>query len=226
MQLQTQRQDMDLLLECKGLNKSFAESNRALFADLSFNVQEGEILSLKGPNGSGKTTLLKILAGLLDADSGEINFTNVEFSARSTEMRKNIGFSPTGDRSFFENITARANLLFFGKLFGMPKPKLESRIEELANDFQCMEYLDTRIQELSSGYKKRFSLIRSIIHSPKLLLLDEPFAHLDPEFLNFFPSFLDEWVLRNNSAAIISNHLIEEDGIPNPKLTIEKWKRS
>jgi ABC-2 type transport system ATP-binding protein len=150
--------------------------------DVSLAVGEGEIHALLGPNGAGKTTLLRILAGLIDADEGEILLLGkrVEELALRT-YRKLFGVVPSGDRSFYFRISGLENLVFFGRIMGMRKAPATRRAWECLADVGLAESGKKRVGLYSHGMQKRLSVARALLMDPPVLFIDEATHDLDPE---------------------------------------------
>ncbi|HWY86469.1 MAG TPA: ABC transporter ATP-binding protein [Gemmataceae bacterium] len=163
------------LLEVSGLAKTFG-TIRAL-AGVTLEVQQGEIFGLLGPNGAGKTTLLSIISGLLPADGGS-------FALLGQPLRRDrkhlLGIMPQ-ELAIYGELTARENLRFFGKLYGLDRLNLERRIDEILGAVGLSDRADQRAETFSGGMKRRLNLGAALVHGPRLLLLDEPTAGVDPQ---------------------------------------------
>ena len=154
--------------------------------DISFNIEEDEILGLLGPNGSGKTTTIGMLLGLLQPSSGEIKIDNMDFENNRIEILNKINFiSPYIELP--KKLTVKQNLIVYGKLYNIKD--LKGQIEYLTEKLRLNELLNRITGELSSGQKNRVSLAKALINKPKVLFLDEPTASLDPEVGDFVRSF-------------------------------------
>ncbi|NNE46925.1 MAG: ABC transporter ATP-binding protein [Rhodothermales bacterium] len=163
------------MLAFSEIQKSFG--TRRVLDRLSFHVEKGEVYGLLGPNGAGKTTAINILCGLLKSDSGDVL---VAGRAVSRETRTVIGIAPQ-ELSIYENLTCRQNLRFFGHVFGVPPAAIVARISELSSAFGIDEYLDTEVAHLSGGWRRRVNMAIALVHSPSLLILDEPTVGVDVE---------------------------------------------
>jgi len=163
------------MLAFSEIQKSFG--TRRVLDRLSFHVEKGEVYGLLGPNGAGKTTAINILCGLLKPDRGDVL---VAGRAVSRETRTVIGIAPQ-ELSIYENLTCRQNLRFFGHVFGVPPPAIADRITELSSAFGLDEYLDTEVAHLSGGWRRRVNMAIALVHSPSLLILDEPTVGVDVE---------------------------------------------
>jgi ABC-2 type transport system ATP-binding protein len=185
---------------------------------VSFDVQPGELFGLLGPNGAGKTTLMSILAGLTAATSGEVRLFGRPFTPADRETRKRIGIA-TQELSIYPDLTARENLRFFGKLYGMTATDLPGRVNELLAAVGLTDRADDRAGTFSGGMKRRLNLAAAIVHRPDLLLLDEPTTGVDPQSRNH----IFDQVRAQNAAGmtvIYTSHYMEEVQALCPRLAI------
>ncbi len=146
---------------------------------VSLELERGQTLTVLGPNGAGKTTLLRILAGLLRPTSGQVAVLGCSLPGEAWRIRSRIGY--LGHQPLlYRELTLRENLRFHGRLFGLGDEGSE-RIEQLLHSVGLSRRADDRVRELSAGMVQRLAACRAILHSPELLLMDEPLAHVDPE---------------------------------------------
>lgn len=164
------------VVEVDHLTKSF--DGFVAVNDLSFSIEEGEILGLLGPNGAGKTTLIQMLLGLVTPTAGEIRILGLDLKRHREEILTQVNFSSTYV-SLPTSLTLRENLTVFAKLYGIKKP--ERRIDELLEIFEITRLKNTLTRHLSAGQLTRLSLAKALLNRPKVLLLDEPTASLDPD---------------------------------------------
>lgn len=171
---------------------------------LSFEVSEGEIFGLLGVNGAGKTTTFRMITGLLDKTEGIITLDEKTIDYNATDK---IGFL-TEERSLLTKLTVKEQALFYGQLKGMTKRQVETELDRLLERFHILEYKDRKIKELSKGNQQKVQFIMSILHSPKLLILDEPFSGLDPINVELFKEVILEY--KNEGRMIIfSSHRMD-----------------
>lgn len=171
---------------------------------LSFEVSEGEIFGLLGVNGAGKTTTFRMITGLLDKTEGTITLDEKTIDYNATDK---IGFL-TEERSLLTKLTVKEQALFYGQLKGMTKRQVETELDRLLERFHILEYKDRKIKELSKGNQQKVQFIMSILHSPKLLILDEPFSGLDPINVELFKEVILEY--KNEGRMIIfSSHRMD-----------------
>ncbi len=147
---------------------------------VSLTVQPGELFGLLGPNGAGKTTLLSIVSGLLAPTRGTVEIDGQKLGMTDRELRRKIGFA-TQDLAIYPELTARENLDFFGRLYGLSGELLKNRVNTLLESVALMDRADHRCGTFSGGMKRRLNLAVALVHEPKLLLLDEPTTGVDPQ---------------------------------------------
>jgi ABC-2 type transport system ATP-binding protein len=152
----------------------------AALAGVTLEVRAGEVFGLLGPNGAGKTTLLSILAGLLDPSRGTATLFGQPLTRTARDLRRRIGIA-TQDLAVYPELTARENLAFFGRLYGLDGPVLDARIRELLAAVGLTDRADHRAGTFSGGMKRRLNLAVAIVHAPQILLLDEPTTGVDPQ---------------------------------------------
>ena len=147
--------------------------------NVGLELEAGKTLTVLGPNGAGKTTLLRVLAGLLRPTSGRVSVLGAELPADAWRIRSQVGY--LGHQPLlYRELTVRENLRFHARLFGLGGAA-PARIEQLLESVALSPRGDDRVRELSAGMVQRLAVCRAVLHSPDLLLLDEPFAHVDPE---------------------------------------------
>jgi len=146
--------------------------------DVSFTLEPGKILGILGPNGAGKTTLLKILSTLILPDAGSFTLKGLRPGADDLRIKTLIGLASSEERSFYWRLTGRQNLAFFATLYGVAPRQAAARISELFELFN-VAYEKKRYDSYSAGMKRKFELIRALIHDPEILLLDEATKSLD-----------------------------------------------
>ncbi len=173
------------VLEVKNLTKKFGKF--IAVDNISFSMADGEILGLLGPNGAGKTTTIQMLLGILVPTAGKIEYFGKNLFSHKEEILEKVNFSST-----YTNLpwlmTVRENLTFVSYLYEIKNRR--QRLEKIVSLFRLAELLNKKISELSSGQNTRVNLAKAFINFPKILLLDEPTASLDPETAKYMREFL------------------------------------
>jgi ABC-2 type transport system ATP-binding protein len=194
------------LLEFQDIKKRFAK--REILSGISFDVKEGEILGLIGRSGSGKSTLLNTIVGIVRPDKGKILFENKDATKKKDYLRKNVGFA-TQENLLFDELTIRENSLYFGSLYGIKKREIEARMKELVRLLSLESFEDVQIRNLSGGMTKRANFLVSLIHRPKLLILDEPTVGLDPMLRDVLWAYIKN-INETGTTILVSSHLLDE----------------
>jgi ABC-2 type transport system ATP-binding protein len=172
------------MIRIEHLSKAF-DSIKAV-DDISLEISKGEIFGLLGPNGAGKTTTISIVSGLLKPDAGKIIIDSLDLEHDLQSIKKMMGVVPQ-DMAFYEELSAKENLLFWGKLQGVKRKVLEDRIQTYLKATGLLGRENDPLKKYSGGMKRRINLIIGLIHQPKLLLLDEPTIGIDVQTrLNIF----------------------------------------
>jgi ABC-2 type transport system ATP-binding protein len=192
-----------MLVTVNSLRKSFED--KTVLNGLTFSIAQGEIYGLLGPNGSGKTTTINILCNLLDADSGTIEIGREPIAEHTKYM---IGIAPQ-EISVYKDLTCEENLKFFAQIYGLERSQRIKRTEELIETFQLNEYAQTTVSNLSGGWQRRINIAVALVHSPSMLILDEPTAGLDIEARYDLWRLIDN--LKNMDVTILlTTHYLEE----------------
>jgi len=196
---------MKNLVEVKNLKKIY--DLKEAVRGISFKIKDNEILGLLGPNGSGKTTTIGMMLGLLKPSNGEIIIDGKKIEDNRIEILKKINFiSPYIELP--KKLTVKQNLIVYGKLYSVPD--IKKRIEYLSEKLRLEDLLNRITGELSSGQKNRVSLAKALINNPKVLLLDEPTASLDPEIADFVRTFLENYKKEKKISILLASHNMNE----------------
>ena len=175
--------------------------------NISFKISKNEIIGVLGPNGCGKTTTIGMILGLLKPSKGKVLINGVSIEEKRVELLNDINFiSPYIELP--KKLSVQQNLEVYGRLYDVTNLKL--KIEELTEKLRLNEIIYKITGELSSGQKNRVSLAKSIINNPKVLLLDEPTASLDPETGDFVRSFLEDYQKENKASILLASHNMTE----------------
>lgn len=196
---------MHPLIELVGVSKSFAGTAALHPTDLAF--PSGLTTALIGPSGCGKSTLLRLIIALLKPDSGKVTFDELEVTETSAQqVRRRVGYV-IQEGGLFPHLTARANVLLLSRHLGRPASQMEERLEELcALSRFPRNGLDRYPVELSGGQRQRVSLMRALMLSPEVLLLDEPLGALDPLVRSSLQKDLKEIFARLKQTAVLVTH--------------------
>ena len=192
-------------IEVINLSKSY--KTKKAVNNISFKIDENEIVGLLGPNGCGKTTTIGMILGLLKPTSGQvlINGKNIENNKISILHKMNF-ISPYIELP--KKLTVNQNLIVYGKLYNIKN--LNERINFLSEKLRLGDLLDKITGELSSGQKNRVSLAKALINDPTVLLLDEPTAALDPETADFIRTFLEKYKEEKKISVLLASHNMDE----------------
>src|SRR5215510_9989039 len=166
---------------------------------LNIQIQPGEIVGIIGHNGAGKSTTLKMIAGLVEPTSGQVQVMGHDMQRENIKVKQRIGYLPE-ESSLYDAMTARQYLLFFSELYQMPRRKARQRIDELLDSLGLVEK-DKLTGEFSKGMKRKTAIARTLLHDPDLLILDEPNSGLDPLTSFFIINYLK--TLRHAGKTII-----------------------
>ncbi|ACN98529.1 ABC transporter [Sulfurihydrogenibium azorense Az-Fu1] len=195
-------------LELKNIEKSF--KGRTVVAGVSLYAEEGEIVGLLGPNGAGKTTTFKCLLGFLKPDRGNVvlngeDITNLPVYKRA---KKGISFLPQ-ESSIFRDLTVWENLMMFLEFQDISPSERERKAKDLLEEFHILHLKDQKASTLSGGERRRLEIARSLITNPSFLLLDEPFAGVDPVSVKEINSLIKSLV-EKEIGVIITDHNVRE----------------
>lgn len=187
--------------------KKFYGSKEAL-KGVSFDLMKGELISLLGVNGAGKTTLSTLIATLHPPTQGDILYQGSSIYKDLAAFRQIIGYCPQKP-NLNPLLTVRKNLEYAGEYFGMTPHKVAKRLDELHQSLGIHEYLDAKPTELSGGWKQRYMLARTLIHSPQLVILDEPTVALDPDIRNLLWAYIEQ-IKSEGVSVLLTTHYLEE----------------
>ncbi|MES2261869.1 MAG: ATP-binding cassette domain-containing protein [Pseudomonadota bacterium] len=178
--------------------------------DVGFRCAPGEVLGLLGPNGAGKTTTLRLLSTALKADAGHAWINGVDLLQDPLAARQQIGFL-SGSTGLYGRLTARENVEYFGRLHGMSAPHLKRRCDELFELLQMQQFIDKRADQLSTGMKQKCAIARTVVHEPKIVILDEPTTGLDVMSAKILLDFIASYKALRIPLIFSTHHLHEVD---------------
>jgi ABC-2 type transport system ATP-binding protein len=198
---------MGNILEVDNLVKKYGDFTAV--KDISFCVEEGEIFGFLGPNGAGKTQTISMLTGVIEPTGGTARIGGYDIHDQATEAKKMIGLVPQ-DLALYPTLSARANLQFFGRIYGLTGKELKERVEDVLHIVALTDRADEAVEKYSGGMKRRVNIAAGLVHQPRLLFLDEPTVGVDPQSRNH----IFESVLRLNRerdmTIIYTSHYMEE----------------
>jgi ABC-2 type transport system ATP-binding protein len=194
------------VLDITHLKKSFGPL--VAVDDVSFSVAGGQLVGLLGPNGAGKTTTVSMIAGLVSPEHGEVLIGGSRLGGDTDPKKRKIGLVPQ-DLALYDELPARANLRFFGALYGLAGAALDQAIRTTLELVGLADRVDDRVATYSGGMKRRLNLAAGLLHDPDILLLDEPTVGVDPQSRNAIFDNLEE-LKRRGKALLYTTHYMEE----------------
>jgi ABC-2 type transport system ATP-binding protein len=195
------------IIEVKNLVRTFGEV-RAV-DDISFDVGEGEIFAFLGPNGAGKSTTIKMLTTLLRPTSGSIRVAGHDPVADPNAVRHSFGIV-FQDPAVDDELTAWENMEFHGVLYGVPRAERHARIDDLLRFVELYDRRKSQVKEFSGGMRRRLEIARGLLHTPRIIFLDEPTLGLDPQTRNHMWSYLQTLNTSQKTTVFFSTHYMEE----------------
>lgn len=194
------------VLSCNDLRKAFG--GLTAVDGVSFTIARGETFGLLGPNGAGKTTTISMVCGLLERDAGEVLVLGKPLTTRSVGAKRAIGYVPQ-DIAIYPDLTARENLAFFGRLYGLSGSALDARIDRVLEVVGLSERAKERSDQFSGGMKRRLNIGIGLLHEPSLLVLDEPTVGVDPQSRNAILESVEQ-LGSQGLAVLYTTHYMEE----------------
>ncbi|SEB43493.1 ABC transporter ATP-binding protein [Paenibacillus sp. GP183] len=175
---------------------------------LNLTIEQGEVFGLLGPNGAGKSTTIKMLSGLLKIDQGEMTLDGISVKTDPLEIKRRIGLVPQ-DLAIYENLSARENVTFFAKLYGLRGSLLKERVDEALEFVALADRQREKPSSFSGGMKRRLNIACAIMHHPKLIIMDEPTVGIDPQSRNHILESVRK-LNQMGSTIIYTSHYMEE----------------
>lgn len=191
------------ILELDHINKSYG--NYQANNDISIHIPEKTIFGLLGPNGAGKSTLIRIITNIIAADSGTVKFDGKPMSGVLQEV---IGYMPE-ERGLYKKMKVGEQLVYLGRLKGLSTSDAKAKVKDWLTRFQIENWYDKKVEELSKGMQQKVQFIATILHDPKLLILDEPFSGLDPVNSNLIQAEIFR-LKEEGTSIIFSTHRMEQ----------------
>jgi ABC-2 type transport system ATP-binding protein len=194
------------ILIVEDLEKSYGDNHAV--RGVSFRVARGEIFGLLGPNGAGKTTAISMITGLFPPDKGTITVAGLDMKTQTTAAKTKIGLVPQ-DLALYPTLSARQNLSFFGRIYGLKGKQLQQRVKEVLELIDLTDKADKAIDTYSGGMKLRVNIGAGLLHKPEILFLDEPTVGVDPQSRNAIFDNV-EALNREGMTVIYTTHYMEE----------------
>jgi sodium transport system ATP-binding protein len=197
------------LIEADNLYKTFKTRTGPVAAvrGVSFQARDGEITGLLGPNAAGKTTTLRMLYTLMTPDQGSVRVDGIDIQQDASSVRKRLGVLPDA-RGVYKRLTARENIVYFGRLHGIDDTTIDRRVTQLAETLG-MDFLDRRTEGFSQGQRTKTAIARALVHDPKNVILDEPTNGLDVMTTRGLRTFLQK-LRADGHCVIFSSHIMQE----------------
>jgi ABC-2 type transport system ATP-binding protein len=192
------------ILEVKHLKKYYATQKAV--DDISFTLDEGSIFGLLGPNGAGKTTLLRMITGIFFPDDGDIIFQGKKFDASNDVLR--IGYMPE-ERGLYKKMKIGEQAVYLARLKGLSKADAVERVKQWFIKFGMESWWNKKVEDLSKGMGQKLQFVTTVLHEPKLIILDEPFSGLDPVNTNLIKDEIYN-LAKKGSSIIFSTHRMEQ----------------
>lgn len=195
-----------IAIQVENLDKRFDDIHAV--DNISFNVQQGEIFSLLGPNGAGKSTTISMISGLLSPDEGDASILGHSITQHGADAKACIGIVPQ-EIALYEDLTARENMEFWGKMYGLRGQELRQRVDEVLQMISLTERQKDRIEKYSGGMKRRVNIGVALLHKPAVIIMDEPTVGIDPQSRRHILDGVKE--LQAEGATILyTTHYMEE----------------
>jgi ABC-2 type transport system ATP-binding protein len=195
------------MIRAQGLVKKFGDFTAV--DNITFDVAKGEIFAFLGPNGAGKTTTIKMLTTLLRPTSGSVSLDGLDPVTHQTAARKQFGIV-FQDPSVDDELTAYENMDFHGVLYSVPKKLRQERIEALLKLFELWDRRKDQVKQFSGGMRRRLEIARSLLHTPKIIFLDEPTLGLDPQTRNQLWNHVKKLNDEEQVTVFLTTHYMEE----------------
>jgi len=208
------------ILELQNLKKYFA--NQKAVDDITLTINKGDIFGLLGPNGAGKTTLIRMITGIFYPDEGQISFDGRKFDPVNDVIH--IGYMPE-ERGLYKKMRIGEQAMYLAQLKGMKKDEAFKKIKEWFVKFEMESWWNKKVEDLSKGMQQKLQFVTTVLHEPKLIILDEPFSGLDPVNSNLIKDEIYKLAQRG-STIIFSTHRMEQvEEICNHIILVNKGKK-
>ena len=197
---------MPAILEVDHLVKKYGDF--AAVSDVTFRVEEGEVFGLLGPNGAGKTQTISMITGVIPPTSGTARIAGHDIAGDRGRAKKVSGLVPQ-DLALYPTLSARANLNFFGRIYGLRGQELKERVEDVLHVVALTDRADEPVEKYSGGMKRRVNIAAGLVHQPRLLFLDEPTVGVDPQSRNHIFESVQRLSRERSMSIVYTSHYME-----------------
>lgn len=194
------------LLEVQNLSKNFKDFHAV--KNIDFHLEQGEILGFLGPNGAGKSTTISMISTLLNSSTGEILLDGKSIKGNENRLRKILGVVPQ-EIALYPDLTGYENLVFFGKVYGLKKAEVKTRVKEVLEIIGLSDRANEKVENYSGGMKRRINIGAALLHSPKILIMDEPTVGIDPQSRNHILNTVKK-LNKEGMTILYTSHYMEE----------------
>ena len=218
------------MITIKNVTKNFAKINKkeekeefTAVDNLSFDVNEGEILGILGPNGAGKTTLLRMIAGIMQPNKGTITIDDLNYEKNETDIKKMLAYL-SGNTKIYGTISPYELLKMCAEIYDVPASEIDSRIKEISKILNMDSFLHNRIEKLSTGQTQRVNIARCMIHKPKYYILDEATSGLDIITSQIILNFIKDEKSKGKTILYSTHYMEEAENICDMIIMINKGR--
>ena len=218
------------MITIKNVTKNFAKINKkkekeefTAVDNLSFDVNEGEILGILGPNGAGKTTLLRMIAGIMQPNKGTITIDDLNYEKNETDIKKMLAYL-SGNTKIYGTISPYELLKMCAEIYDVPASEIDSRIKEISKILNMDSFLHNRIEKLSTGQTQRVNIARCMIHKPKYYILDEATSSLDIITSQIILNFIKDEKSKGKTILYSTHYMEEAENICDMIIMINKGR--
>ncbi len=194
------------VIRTQGLTKRYGKFTAV--DNLALNIRKGEVYGLLGPNGSGKTTTILMLLGLTEPSAGRVEVLGLDPERRPLSVKAQVGYLPDSV-GFYDNLTARENLIYIAKLNGLPKDEMQRRIDESIDRMDLHDVADKRVGKFSRGMRQRLGVAELLLKQPEIIIMDEPTLGLDPDGAHKFLRIILD-LKATGITVMLSSHLLHQ----------------
>ena len=218
------------MITIKNVTKNFAKINKkkekeefTAVDNLSFDVNEGEILGILGPNGAGKTTLLRMIAGIMQPNKGTITIDDLTYEKNETDIKKMLAYL-SGNTKIYGTISPYELLKMCAEIYDVPASEIDSRIKEISKILNMDSFLHNRIEKLSTGQTQRVNIARCMVHKPKYYILDEATSGLDIITSQIILNFIKDEKSKEKTILYSTHYMEEAENICDMIIMINKGR--